>query len=107
MTEFAHDKIKPFSHEGSKKKQVSQMLWYVLDGRSRGKKEAPWKERDSFNEYHTAFAECETIFLQSKKTGRWWMQLPDEQFIACSYKDYLLASNNEIPERWLRAQERI
>ena len=22
------------------------------------------------------------------------------------YKDYLLASNNEIPERWMRAQER-
>ena len=33
-------------------------------------------------------------------------QLPDKQFIACSYKDYLLASSNEIPERWLRAQER-
>jgi demethylmenaquinone methyltransferase / 2-methoxy-6-polyprenyl-1,4-benzoquinol methylase len=26
MTEFAHDKIKPFSNEGSKKKQVSQMF---------------------------------------------------------------------------------
>ena len=26
MTEFAHDKIKPFSDEGSKKKQVSQMF---------------------------------------------------------------------------------
>jgi formiminoglutamase len=87
-------------------KQISQMLWYFLDGRSRGKREARVDERESFNEYHTAFAEVETTFLQSKKTGRWWMQLPDKQFIACSYKDYLLASSNEIPERWLRAQER-
>jgi formiminoglutamase len=87
-------------------KQISQMLWYLMDGRSRGSKEAMIDERDSFNEYHTAFAEVDTIFLQSKKTGRWWMQLPDKQFIACSYKDYLLASSNEIPERWLRAQER-
>lgn len=87
-------------------KQISHMLWYVLDGRSRVKKEAQIDERDSFNEYHMAFAEVETIFLQSKKTGRWWMQLPDKKFIACSYKDYLLASSNEIPERWLRAQER-
>ena len=46
------------------------------------------------------------IFLQSKKTGRWWMQLPNKKFIACSYKDYVQASQNEIPERWLRAQER-
>jgi arginase family enzyme len=88
-------------------KQISQMLWYLMDGRSRGSKEAMIDEKDSFNEYHTAFAEVDTIFLQSKKTGRWWMQLPDKQFIACSYKDYLLASSNEIPERWLRAQERL
>ncbi len=87
-------------------RQISHMLWYILDGRSRGRREATLDEKDSFNEYHTAFAEVETTFLQSKKTGRWWMQLPDKNFIACSYKDYLLASSNEIPERWLRAQER-
>lgn len=87
-------------------KQISHMLWYVLDGKSRAKREATLDEKDSFNEYHMAFAEVETTFLQSKKTGRWWMQLPDKKFIACSYKDYLLASSNEIPERWLRAQER-
>jgi len=86
--------------------QIAHMIWYVLDGRSRGKREAEFDEKDSFNEYHMAFAEVETMFLQSKKTGRWWMQLPDKKFIACSYKDYLLASSNEIPERWLRAQER-
>jgi len=87
-------------------RQISQMLWYLLDGRSRGSKEARMDEKESFNEFHTAFAEVATTFLQSKKTGRWWMQMPDKKFIACSYKDYLLASSNEIPERWLRAQER-
>ncbi|MEO5683409.1 MAG: formimidoylglutamase [Chitinophagaceae bacterium] len=87
-------------------RQISHMLWYLLDGRSRGRREAKLEEKESFNEYHMAFAEVQTVFLQSKKTGRWWMQLPDSKFIACSYKDYLLASSNEIPERWLRAQER-
>ncbi|MES2881446.1 MAG: formimidoylglutamase [Bacteroidota bacterium] len=88
-------------------KQISQMLWYLMDGRSRGGREALINQSESFNEFHTAFAKVATTFLQSKKTGRWWMQLPDKQFIACSHKDYLLASSNEIPERWLRAQERI
>jgi arginase family enzyme len=87
-------------------KQISQMLWYFIDGFSRNKREAKIEDRESFNEYHTALAEVDTIFLQSKKTGRWWLQLPDKQFIACSYKDYIAASNNELPERWLRAQER-
>ena len=44
--------------------------------------------------------------MKSKKTKRWWMQMPDKNFIACSYNDYLSASMNDIPERWLRAQER-
>ena len=87
-------------------KQASQMIWYFIDGISKGKREAAIRERESFYEYNTAFAEVETVFLQSKKTGRWWMQLPDQRFIACSYKDYVIASNNDIPERWLRAQER-
>jgi formiminoglutamase len=87
-------------------RQISHMLWYLIDGKSRGRREAALSERDFFVEYHTAFAEVETVFLQSKKTQRWWMQLPDNKYIACSYKDYLLASSNEIPERWLRAQER-
>ena len=87
-------------------KQISQMIWYYIDGKNRCRQEADFSEKNSYNEYHTAFTELETIFLQSKKTNRWWMQMPDKTFIACSYNDYVKASNNEIPERWLRVQER-
>lgn len=86
--------------------QIAQMLWYFIDGRNKSRQEAALHDKSSFNEYHTVFAEIDTVFIQSKKTGRWWMQLPNKKMIACSYKDYLYASNNEIPERWLRAQER-
>ncbi|MBC7508613.1 MAG: formimidoylglutamase [Ferruginibacter sp.] len=87
-------------------KQIAQMLWYFIDGKSRSKQEALLEDNTNFNEYHTVFAEVDTRFLQSRKTGRWWMQLPDKTLIACSYNDYLSASRNEIPERWLRTQER-
>ncbi len=87
-------------------KQIGQMLWYFVDGVYKGMREADLSEKNYFNEYHIAFAELETTFLQSKKTGRWWMQLPDQNYIACSYHDYVRASSNELPERWLRAQER-
>lgn len=87
-------------------RQISQMLWYFIDGKSRSKQEAAMEDRHHFNEYHTSFTEVDSVFLQSKKTGRWWMQLPNKKFIACSYNDYVHASQNEIPERWLRAQER-
>ena len=87
-------------------KQISHLLWYVMDGIHKGKQEALLENRDDFLEFTMAFAEVETVFLQSKKTGRWWMQLHNEQFVACSKLDYMIACNNEIPERWLRAMER-
>jgi hypothetical protein len=87
--------------------QIAQMVWYYIDGRNRGKNESGFDDMHNFNQYHTTFAGNEiTVFLQSKKTGRWWMQLNGRKFIACSHNDYLYASNNEVPERWLRAQER-
>ena len=87
-------------------KQIAQMLWYFVDGKSNGNREAMLTERDSFLEFQTVFGEVDTVFLYFIKTGRWWMQLPDKSYIACSYKDYIQASSNEIPERWLRALER-
>ncbi|MFB6455961.1 formimidoylglutamase [Chitinophaga sp. Hz27] len=87
--------------------QIAQMIWYFLDGRAIKNKEALLENRDAFWEFHIAFSDIDTVFLKSKKTGRWWMQLPDREFIPCAYNDYLLASNNEIPERWLRHQERF
>ena len=87
-------------------KQISHMLWYLMDGIQKGKQEAPLEQRGDFNEFKLMFADFETLFLQSKKTRRWWMQLPDKTFVACSGLDYTTALNNEIPERWLRAAER-
>ena len=87
-------------------RQIAHMLWYFVDGKQISKNETRIEDIDNLNEYHTTLAEIQTVFLQSKKTGRWWMQMPDKKFIACSYGDYVMASNNEIPERWLRSQER-
>lgn len=87
-------------------RQISQMLWYLVDGRSRGLREAHITERESFNEFHTTFSDVATTFLQSKRTGRWWMQMPNKKFISCSFRDYQVAAQNEYPERYLRYLER-
>lgn len=107
LSSFGIYNYKPESdYQNLTAKQIAQMLWYFIDGLSRGKEELSLSELGHFNQYHTAFAEVDTIFYQSKKTGRWWMQMPDKNLIACAYSDYLQASSNEIPERWLRVQER-
>jgi arginase family enzyme len=86
--------------------QIAQMIWYIIDGIQKGKKESPLSVTERFKEFHIAFSDIDTQFLQSKSTGRWWMQLHNKEWAPCSYKDYLVASKNEIPERWLRALER-
>ncbi len=88
-------------------KQIAQMLWYFVDGIHRKKMESPLTDTNAFKEYSIIFGEIETVFLQSKRSKRWWMQMPDKNFIACSQKDYLTAMQNDIPERWLRFQERL
>jgi formiminoglutamase len=93
-------------HHGLTAIQMAQMIWYIIDGVHRGKKEAPLTALDRFKEFQIAFSDIDTQFLQSKSTGRWWMKLHNDEWLPCSYKDYLVASNNEIPERWLRALER-
>ena len=96
----AHD---PFNNLA---KQVSQMLWYYIDGIVVGRNEASLNDREMFIECHVAFATVETTFIKSQKTGRWWMKMPEGQYVPCSYNDFHQAGENEIPERWLRLQER-
>jgi arginase family enzyme len=88
-------------------KLIAQMIWYFMDGLLIAKQESPLDDRNQFLEYHLRFTDQDAYFLKSKHSNRWWMQLPDAQFIPCTHQDYITACNNEIPERWMRAVERL
>lgn len=96
-----------YDKHGMTAKLISQMIWYFIDGYLVRRTEAKLTEHDEFVSFHVAFTENETIFLKSKRTNRWWMKLPGGAYAPCSYNDYLTACNDEIPERWLREQERL
>jgi arginase family enzyme len=87
--------------------QAAQMIWYFLDGLRVREQEADLDDPAGFLEFHVSFTDVETSFLKSRRTGRWWMQLPAGTYIPCAYNDYITAGNGGIPERWLRAQERL
>jgi formiminoglutamase len=93
--------------QGMTAMQIAHMVWYYMDGMQKQRHETSLEDRSGYNEFNTLCAEVDTLFLQSRNTGRWWMQMPDKSFIPCSYSDYLAASHNDLPERWLRAQERM
>jgi formiminoglutamase len=96
---------------------IAQMIWYFADGFYRRRNDFP-VSTDGLVEYivqpktlgHTI------VFWKSKKSGRWWMQIPADKkdsqparhrLIPCSYKDYVQASNGGLPDRLLLAYERF
>lgn len=96
---------------------IAQMIWYFLDGFYNRTNEFPIVNDREFVKYTVDIeeSEFEMIFWKSKRSGRWWMQIPEtgnvkyerHQLIPCSYADYQLACNEEIPERWMRAFEKV
>jgi formiminoglutamase len=87
--------------------QIAQMIWYFIDGRQNLIDEKDIAQKEYYNEFITAFNDSTISFYQNKINNRWWMQMPNSTYIACNYSDYLQASQNEIPEIWLRYQERL
>lgn len=87
-------------------KQISHMIWYFMDGIYKSKQEASLDETEMFNQFNVLASDFEISFVQSKRTGRWWMKAHNNDLLPCSKTDYLLATNNEIPERWMRYAER-
>ena len=96
---------------------AAQMIWYFVEGVLLRKEEDPAREQDKFLQYRTALndGQHEIIFYKSKSTGRWWMEIPHPQnhhentfpiVVPCSYADYQVACNNEMPDRWWRVYQK-
>jgi len=97
---------------------VAQAIWYFIDGYSFRKKDIPSKESDDYVRYRVAIQgdEEEVVFLKSKKSDRWWMEVPYQSsltkydrhhWVPCSYKDYQMACNEEVPDKWWQAYQKL
>jgi arginase family enzyme len=95
---------------------AAQVIWFFLEGFSQKQYETPVLENANpgrFIKYHVRVTglDDDLIFIKSNLTERWWMQLTTEEeksfFVACSHDDYLKANHNEVPDRWIKAFERI
>ena len=96
---------------------MAQMLWYFIDGYKMRKQELNPNLKNCIK-YTVAFEDCknEIVFYKSQSSGRWWMGVPfkkeDEKqlqnyFVACSYRDYEIANQGEVPERWLKTYNKF
>ncbi len=101
--------IPALDHQNVSSKLMAQIIWHFLEGVHSRANEVPPGKDDEFNHFMVDLEDIDLpiTFYQSRKTGRWWMQITDEQqtfeeLIPCTREDYELTARNEIPDRWWR-----
>ena len=97
---------------------AAQIIWFFLEGFSQKQYETGYLREGNpgrFIKYHVRITglDDDLVFIKSTLTERWWMEISSEKedsakrFVACSHEDYLKANRNELPDRWIRASERV
>ncbi|MDA9773869.1 arginase family protein [Saprospiraceae bacterium] len=82
---------------------IAQLIWYFVEAKNECVKE----NIDSTEDFHEFLVDIEGLgdpiaFIKAKKSGRWWIKSnTHNDLIPCSYKDYLTACKNEIPDKLL------
>lgn len=98
---------------------AAQMIWCFMDGFYNRKNDFPSKSSSDYLKFHVVLQDekYEINFYKSKKSDRWWMEIPypptkglkfeRHTLLPCSYKDYEMAVNNEIPDRWWQTYQKL
>lgn len=95
---------------------AAQMLWYFMDGFYNRMGDFP-ASMDNLTEYVVEYKslDYQLTFWRSDRSTRWWMQVPVKtrsryqrhRLVPCSYADYQLACQDELPDRLLAAIRRF
>ncbi|MFC3334209.1 formimidoylglutamase [Flavobacterium palustre] len=107
-----------FNHHNSHQEAVliTQIIWYFIEGFQYRSNEYPFGSRENYIKYSVPIDNETLVFYKSDKTDRWWIEIPfvsngnnklkRNTLLPCSYEEYLGACNQELPERWWKAQRK-
>jgi formiminoglutamase len=108
-----------YDTQGKTSHLAAQMIWCFLDGFYNRKNDFPNRNDQDYVRFHVVLQDdkYEINFYKSKKSDRWWMEIPyppskglkyeRHTLIPCNYKDYELAVSNEIPDRWWQTYQKL
>jgi arginase family enzyme len=98
---------------------AAQMIWCFMDGFYGRKRDYPSRSSNDYTRFHVFLQDnkYEINFYKSKKSDRWWMEVPypsqkglkfeRHTLVPCSYKDYETACKDEIPDRWWQTYQKL
>ena len=97
-------------------KLLAQIIWYFIEGVNCRFEEYPVDLTKNFKRYTVQMSDREMVFHQSEKSGRWWLEIQNENYLdnksksntllSCMHKDYLDACKDVLPDRWWKATKR-
>lgn len=108
-----------YDRQGLTAQLIGQMIWYLIDGYYNRKQDYPHSNRESFTKFLVTNEQLsqEIVFYKSNKSDRWWMDVPyphdkrlkfeRHHMVPCSYKDYQLASQGDMPDLWWKTYQKL
>lgn len=119
LTSFGIYEYDPTLDYGNQTSQlISHILWYFIEGYLYRQDDCSFKNKNNYIKYSVAVSGSvdELVFYCSKKTSRWWMVVPiinlksdikQNYYLPCSQKDYEIAKQDKIPERWWKTYHKL
>jgi arginase family enzyme len=99
---------------------IAQMIWYFIDGYYNRLHDFPIdKKSNNYKKFMVKLSNQreELVFFKSRKSDRWWMEVDcaatikakyeRHYLVPCSYDDYEKALEDDVPERWVQAFQKL
>jgi formiminoglutamase len=98
---------------------LAQMIWYFIDGFYHRQEDHPSAGAENYIRYTVQVTDFDDgiVFYKSKSTERWWMEIKCSDnirekyrrhyIVPCSAADYQTALEDEIPDRWWQAYQKL
>lgn len=108
-----------YDNRGQTAHLIAHAIWYFVDGFYNRVSDFPYRDKQNYKHYLVRLndGDFEISFYKSKKSDRWWMEVPyngerRDQYqrhllVPCTYSDYQQAQKDEIPTLWMKYYERV
>ncbi len=110
------DYVAEHDHLGQTAALAAQVIWHFLQGFTQRRNDYPFTDIREYQKYIVTLPKAghDLCFYKSPASNRWWMEVPypDTQYprslyVACSPRDYQVACDGEIPDRWWKNYQRL
>ncbi len=113
---YEYDPTLDFNNQTSQ--LIAHILWYFVEGFLFRQSEGHFKNKNDYRQFNISVSGAleEMVFFNSKKSDRWWVIVPMYQkgkdqvqnyYLPCSRRDYQLACEDKISDRWWRTYHKI